>query len=56
MTPRHLGGTNALYLDGHVGYIGQVQQPNSEFFGDYWHKGSGAFYAWYKGNDYILRE
>jgi len=56
VTPRHVGGCNALYLDGHVEFINRVGWPNYQFFGDYWHKNAGAFYAWYKGDQYILRD
>jgi prepilin-type N-terminal cleavage/methylation domain-containing protein/prepilin-type processing-associated H-X9-DG protein len=56
VTPRHVGGSNALYLDGHSAFIGSIQNPNSQFFGNYWHKSAGAFYAWYEGDSYKLRQ
>jgi prepilin-type processing-associated H-X9-DG protein len=46
VTPRHVGGSNALYVDGHVDYISNINEPNDYFFGYYHHR--GAPYAWYE--------
>jgi len=49
VTRRHLGGSNVLYLDGHVGYFGDIDGPGSAFFG-YW-ENRGATYSWTGGLD-----
>ncbi|MFW6457267.1 MAG: DUF1559 domain-containing protein [Planctomycetota bacterium] len=46
VTPRHLGGSNALYVDGHVDYIADIDQPNDYFYDYYGHR--DAPYAWYE--------
>jgi len=45
VTPRHLGGSNALYTDGHAKTIVDIHGPNNEFYGYYAHK--YPVWAWY---------
>lgn len=47
LTPRHLGGCNAVYLDGHAERFPNVQKANPKFWGYYSHHYGNPPYCWY---------
>ena len=47
VTPRHSGGSNATYLDGHVKTIKNIEEPNEEFWGSYAHHYGSHPWCWY---------
>jgi prepilin-type N-terminal cleavage/methylation domain-containing protein/prepilin-type processing-associated H-X9-DG protein len=46
VTIRHMGGSNAMYLDGHADRIANIQKPNPHFYGSYSHHYGDRRYCW----------
>jgi prepilin-type processing-associated H-X9-DG protein/prepilin-type N-terminal cleavage/methylation domain-containing protein len=64
VTPRHAGGSNALYLDGHAEMLGNIQYGNRKFYGCYSHRHEASHtgandhpWVWYimSGSNTIVR-